>query len=116
SKQAINPGPNFGAYGLPKAASLFLVRQYAIECGRDGIRANAVNADKIKSGLLTDDFVEARAKSRGISVDDYMRGNLLGVEVTAEDVAQAFLHHALSLKTTGDVTTVDGGNPAAMLR
>ena len=25
SKQAINPGPNFGPYGLPKAATLFLV-------------------------------------------------------------------------------------------
>ena len=29
SKQAVNPGPNFGPYGLPKAATLFLVRQYA---------------------------------------------------------------------------------------
>ena len=43
-------------------------------------------------------------------------GNLLGREVTAEDVAQAFLHHALALKTTADVTTVDGGNIAAILR
>ena len=116
SKQAINPGPNFGAYGLPKAASLFLVRQYAIEAGRDGIRANAVNADKIRSGIMSDDFIAARAKSRAMSADEYMSGNLLGLEVTADDVAQAFLHHALALKTTGDVTTVDGGNPAAMLR
>jgi hypothetical protein len=23
SKQAVNPGPKFGAYGLPKAATLF---------------------------------------------------------------------------------------------
>jgi enoyl-[acyl-carrier-protein] reductase (NADH) len=45
-----------------------------------------------------------------------MRGNLLQREVTAEDVAQAFLHQALELKTTGDVTTVDGGNIAAALR
>src|SRR3954469_14864571 len=28
SKQAVNPGPDFGPYGLPKAATLFLVRQY----------------------------------------------------------------------------------------
>jgi len=26
------------------------------------------------------------------------------------------LHHALALKTTADVTTVDGGNIAAILR
>jgi len=36
--------------------------------------------------------------------------------VTAEDVAQAFLRQALALKTTADVTTVDGGNIAAAMR
>jgi rhamnose utilization protein RhaD (predicted bifunctional aldolase and dehydrogenase)/NAD(P)-dependent dehydrogenase (short-subunit alcohol dehydrogenase family) len=116
SKQAVNPGPNFGPYGLPKAATLFLVRQYALDYGADGIRANAVNADRIRSGLLTDDFIAERSKARGVSEKDYLSGNLLGREVTAEDVAQAFLHQALELKTTGDVTTVDGGNIAAALR
>ena len=116
SKQAVNPGPNFGPYGLPKAATLFLVRQYAVDYGADGIRANAVNADRIRSGLLTGDFIQERSKARGVSEKDYMTGNLLGREVTAEDVAQAFLHQALELKTTGDVTTVDGGNIAAALR
>jgi rhamnose utilization protein RhaD (predicted bifunctional aldolase and dehydrogenase)/NAD(P)-dependent dehydrogenase (short-subunit alcohol dehydrogenase family) len=116
SKQAVNPGPNFGPYGLPKAATLLLVRQYALDYGADGIRANAVNADRVRSGLLTDEFIKERAKARGVSEDDYMRGNLLGREVTADDVAQAFLHQALELKTTGDVTTVDGGNIAAALR
>jgi rhamnose utilization protein RhaD (predicted bifunctional aldolase and dehydrogenase)/NAD(P)-dependent dehydrogenase (short-subunit alcohol dehydrogenase family) len=116
SKQAVNPGPNFGPYGLPKAATLFLVRQYAVDYGADGIRANAVNADRIRSGLLTDGFIAERAKARGLSETDYLRGNLLGREVTADDVAQAFLHQALELKTTGDVTTVDGGNIAAAMR
>ena len=116
SKQAINPGPNFGPYGLPKAATLFLVRQYALDYGAEGIRSNAVNADRIRSGLLTEEMIAARSKSRGLSEKEYMAGNLLGREVTAEDVAQAFLHQALELKTTGDVTTVDGGNIAAALR
>lgn len=116
SKQAINPGPDFGPYGLPKAATLFLARQYALDYGADGIRSNAVNADRIRSGLLTDDFIAERAKARGVSEADYMAGNLLKREVTAEDVAQAFLHQALALKTTADVTTVDGGNIAAALR
>ncbi len=62
SKQAVNPGPNFGPYGLPKAATLFLVRQYALDYGADGIRANAVNADRIRSGLLTDDFIKQRSR------------------------------------------------------
>jgi rhamnose utilization protein RhaD (predicted bifunctional aldolase and dehydrogenase)/NAD(P)-dependent dehydrogenase (short-subunit alcohol dehydrogenase family) len=116
SKQAVNPGPNFGPYGLPKAATLLLVRQYALEYGADGIRANAVNADRIRSGLLTDAFIAERSQARRLSETEYMRGNLLGREVTADDVAQAFLHQALQLKTTGNVTTVDGGNIAAALR
>jgi rhamnose utilization protein RhaD (predicted bifunctional aldolase and dehydrogenase)/NAD(P)-dependent dehydrogenase (short-subunit alcohol dehydrogenase family) len=116
SKQAVNPGPNFGPYGLPKAATLFLVRQYALDYGNEGIRANAVNADRIRSGLLTEEMIASRSKLRGVSEEDYMRGNLLGREVAAEDVAQAFLAQALALKTTADVTTVDGGNIAAALR
>jgi NAD(P)-dependent dehydrogenase (short-subunit alcohol dehydrogenase family) len=116
SKQAVNPGPAFGPYGLPKAATLFLVRQYALDYGADGIRANAVNADRIRSGLLTDDFIKERSQARGVSEKDYMSGNLLQREVTAADVAQAFLSQALALKTTADVTTVDGGNIAAALR
>ncbi len=116
SKQAVNPGANFGPYGLPKAALLALMRQYALDYGADGIRANAVNADRIRSGLLTSEMIAARAKARGLSEKDYMGGNLLGREVTADDVAQAFLHQALALKTTADVTTVDGGNIAAAMR
>jgi NAD(P)-dependent dehydrogenase (short-subunit alcohol dehydrogenase family) len=116
SKQAVNPGPRAGPYGLPKAATLFLVRQYALEYGADGIRANAVNADGIRGGLLTPQFIEERAAAYGMTAAAYMSRNLLRREVAAEDVAQAFLHHAVALKTTADVTTVDGGNIAAVLR
>lgn len=116
SKQAVNPGRDFGPYGLAKAATLFLSRQYALDYGEAGIRANAVNADRIRSGLLTDGMIAERAQARGVDPARYMAGNLLGEEVTAEDVALAFLHQALALKTTGGVTTVDGGNIAAALR
>jgi rhamnose utilization protein RhaD (predicted bifunctional aldolase and dehydrogenase)/NAD(P)-dependent dehydrogenase (short-subunit alcohol dehydrogenase family) len=116
SKQAVNPGPNFGPYGLPKAATLALMRQYAVDYGGDGITSNAVNADRIRSGLLTDAFVKSRARARGISADEYMSGNLLGREVRAEDVAAAFVSLATARKTTGAVLTVDGGNIAAAMR
>jgi rhamnose utilization protein RhaD (predicted bifunctional aldolase and dehydrogenase)/NAD(P)-dependent dehydrogenase (short-subunit alcohol dehydrogenase family) len=116
SKQAINPGANFGAYGAAKAAALFLSRQYALEGGAFGIRSNAVNADRVRSGLLNDDMIASRAKSRGLNEADYMAGNLLKREVRAIDVAEAFLAQALALKTTGSVTTVDGGNISATLR
>jgi rhamnose utilization protein RhaD (predicted bifunctional aldolase and dehydrogenase)/NAD(P)-dependent dehydrogenase (short-subunit alcohol dehydrogenase family) len=116
SKQAVNPGPDFGPYGLPKAATLFLSRQYALDHGGDGIRSNAINADRIRSGLLTDEMIAQRSKARGLSEANYMGGNLLGIEVTAADVAQAFVSLAKATKTTGAVVTVDGGNIAAALR
>ena len=116
SKQAVNPGQNFGPYGLPKAATMLLMRQYALDYGADGIRSNGVNADRIRSGLLTDAMIADRSKARGLTEADYMAGNLLRAEVMAEDVAQAFLALAKARKTTGHVETVDGGNVAAALR
>ena len=116
SKQSVNPGKNFGPYGVPKSALLGLCKQYAVDYGSYGIRSNGVNADRIRSGLMTDKMIKTRAKARSISTDDYMRGNLLLNEVKAEDVAKAFFHLAVSKKTTGAVLTVDGGNIAASLR
>ncbi len=116
SKQALNPGPDFGPYGLPKAATFALMRQYAIDHGADGIRANAVNADRIRTGLLTEAMIAQRSKARGLTERDYMAGNLLGREVTADDVARAFVSLALARATTGAVVTVDGGNIAAAPR
>jgi rhamnose utilization protein RhaD (predicted bifunctional aldolase and dehydrogenase)/NAD(P)-dependent dehydrogenase (short-subunit alcohol dehydrogenase family) len=116
SKQAVNPGPDFGPYGLPKAATLALMRQYAVDYGAAGIRSNGVNADRIRTGLLTDAMVASRAKARGVSEAEYMGGNLLQREVTAADVAQAFVALAKARSTTGHIETVDGGNIAAALR
>ncbi|WP_197158693.1 bifunctional aldolase/short-chain dehydrogenase [Synechococcus sp. CBW1006] len=116
SKQALNPGPNFGAYGIAKAALLALMRQYALEAGEEGVRANAINADRIRSGLLDEAMIKQRSSARGVSEDVYMAGNLLGEEVCAADVADAFVALAQLGRTTGAVLTVDGGNVAAMVR
>jgi rhamnose utilization protein RhaD (predicted bifunctional aldolase and dehydrogenase)/NAD(P)-dependent dehydrogenase (short-subunit alcohol dehydrogenase family) len=116
SKQSVNPGKNFGPYGLPKSALLSLCKQYAVDYGSYGIRSNGVNADRIRSGLMTNKMIKTRAKARAVTTDEYMKGNLLLNEVKAEDVAKAFFHLAVSKKTTGAVLTVDGGNIAASLR
>ena len=116
SKQAVNPGPDFGAYGTPKAALMALMRQYAVEHGADGITANAVNADRIRTGLMTDQMVAERSKARGLTPEQYMRGNLVMREVTGHDVAEAFVHLAKARTSTGAVLTVDGGNVGAMMR
>jgi len=116
SKAAFNPGKGLGAYAIPKAAVVALMKQYAIECGDIGIRSNAVNADRIRTGLLSVEDVERRARARGLDADAYYRSNLLNREVTAEDVANAFVSLALAQSTTGCVVTVDGGNIAASPR
>ena len=117
SKQALDPGAEFGPYGLPKAATLALARQYAVDYGRDGIRSNAVNADRVRTGLYAGGVLEQRAKARGLSVADYLAGaNLLKREVTVDDVAQAFVTLAKARMTTGAILTVDGGNIAAAPR
>ena len=84
SRQAINQGPNAGPYGLPKAATLFLMKQYALEYAVEGIRSNAVNADGIRSGIMTPDYIKSRAVAYGLTDAQYMSRNLLGGEVTGE--------------------------------
>jgi len=116
SKQAVNPGPDFGPYGLSKSALMALMRQYAIEHGADGVTANAVNADRIRTGLMTDEMVAERSRARGLSSEAYLRGNLVKREVLASDVAAAFVNLAKARVSTGAVVTVDGGNVAAMMR
>jgi rhamnose utilization protein RhaD (predicted bifunctional aldolase and dehydrogenase)/NAD(P)-dependent dehydrogenase (short-subunit alcohol dehydrogenase family) len=116
SKQAVNPGRAFGAYGLPKAATFALLRQLALELGREGVRVNGVNADRIRSGLLDDALIAARSEARGVTPEAYMAGNLLGAEVEARHVAEAFVALALSERTTGHIMTVDGGVVEAQLR
>ena len=116
SKAAFNPGKDFGPYALPKAAVVALVKQYALDYGKEGVRSNAINADRIRTGMFTDDFIMERAKARGLEPEEYFRQNLLGREVLDTDVAEAFLYLALSEKTTGNVFTVDGGNIAASPR
>jgi rhamnose utilization protein RhaD (predicted bifunctional aldolase and dehydrogenase)/NAD(P)-dependent dehydrogenase (short-subunit alcohol dehydrogenase family) len=116
SKSAFNQGPGFGPYAVPKAALVSLMRQYAVDLARDGIRSNAVNADRIRTNIFGGGRLESRAKARGITVDEYFRSNLLGREVTARDVADAFAWLAQAPSTTGCVVTVDGGNAAAFPR
>eukprot|EP00743_Colponemidia_sp_Colp-15_P004163 GILK01004492.1.p1 GENE.GILK01004492.1~~GILK01004492.1.p1 ORF type:complete len:756 (-),score=124.46 GILK01004492.1:62-2131(-) len=116
SKSAVNPAPSFGPYAIAKAATLALMRQYALEYGADKIRCNAVNADRVRTGLVQEEVPQERATVRGFDPNEYFRSNMLRTEVLVADVAQAFLKLALSPKTTCATLTVDGGNLAASLR
>ena len=92
------------------------MRQYAVDYGGDGITANAVNADRIRSGLLTDAMIKSRSKARGLSEQITWPAICSAGKSRADDVAQAFVALAVARKTTGGVFTVDGGNIAAALR
>jgi rhamnulose-1-phosphate aldolase/alcohol dehydrogenase len=116
SKAAVTPGPHFGPYAVAKAALLALVRQYAVDAAPFGVRANAINADRIRTGLFDGGVAEARAAARGLSVEAYFQANLLGREVLEDDVADAFVYLASARATTGAFLTVDGGNAAAFPR
>jgi rhamnose utilization protein RhaD (predicted bifunctional aldolase and dehydrogenase)/NAD(P)-dependent dehydrogenase (short-subunit alcohol dehydrogenase family) len=116
SKSTFNPGPGFGPYAVAKSALVALMRQYAIDLGPQGIRSNAVNADRIRTHLFAGGVLESRAAARGLTVEQYFRANLLSREVTADDVADAFVHLAGARATTGCVLTVDGGNASAFPR
>ena len=97
TKNVVAPGKDFGAYSASKAAEAQLARVVAMEGGEFGIRANVLNPDAVfgRSNLWSDELRTERARSYGISPfeleDHYRRRSLLGVEVTAEDVAEAAL-------------------------
>ena len=116
SKAAFNPGKNFGPYALPKAALVALTKQYALDYGAHGVRSNAINADRIRTALFSEEVLKERAEARGLTPDDYFKNNLLQQEVYGADVAQGFLNLALAEKTTGSILTIDGGNIAASPR
>jgi len=122
SKAALVPGREAAAYGGSKAALLQAMRVAATELGADGIRVNAINADQVDTPMFRR-FVEARAASRGVSVEAqleaYRQRNLLGAGlIPPEAVADLALLLASDRfrYTTGDILTVDGGLPEAFPR
>jgi len=66
-----------------------------------------VNADRVRTKLMSEDLMEQRAAARGMTVAEYLKdGNLLKREVKADDVAQAFAALAKARKTTAATVTV----------
>ncbi len=113
SKNVPAPGPGAAAYSTSKAALNQLARVAALEWGKDHIRINSLHPNAVfDTGLWSDDILHARATHYGMSVDQYKRNNVLGVDVTRRDVAElaAEMCGPLFAKTTAAQVPVDGGN------
>lgn len=113
SKNVPAPGPEASAYSSAKAGLTQLARVAAMELAEHGIRVNTVHPDAVfDTGLWSDTVLRSRARSYGMSVEEYKTKNLLKTEVTAADVAGVICELAgpVFSKTTGAQVPVDGGN------
>ncbi len=113
SKNAPAPGPGAGAYSVAKAGLTQLARVAALELAEAGIRVNVLHPNAVfDTALWSEQLLQDRAASYGISVEEYKANNLLGVEITSADVAEmaCALAGPLFFKTTGAQIPIDGGN------
>ncbi len=113
SKNVPAPGPGAGAYSASKAALNQLMRVAALEWGKDNIRINTLHPNAVfDTALWTDEILQARADSYGMTVEEYKKRNIMKVEVTSHDVAElsAEMCGPLFAKTTAAQVPVDGGD------
>jgi rhamnose utilization protein RhaD (predicted bifunctional aldolase and dehydrogenase)/NAD(P)-dependent dehydrogenase (short-subunit alcohol dehydrogenase family) len=113
SKNVAAPGPGAAAYSASKAALNQLARIAALEWGADNIRVNSLHPHAVfDTGLWTEDVLASRAKSHGVTIEEYKTNNVLKTEITSRDVAElaAELCSPVFAKTTGAQIPVDGGS------
>jgi len=113
SKNVPAPGPGAAAYSTAKAGLTQLARVAALELGGDGIRVNVLHPNAVfDTGIWTDEVLQKRAASYGLSVQEYKTNNVLACEVKSQDVAELACAMAgkLFACTTGAQLPVDGGN------
>lgn len=114
TKNLTNPGPGMLSYGSSKAFAAHICHYVAKEGGKYGIRANIINPDKIFKGskIWENGVLEARAKAKGQTVEQYKTQNLLRREVLPEHVANVVLslvNENIFGATTDAMIPVDGG-------
>ncbi|QRF74573.1 short chain dehydrogenase [Thermoplasmatales archaeon] len=114
TKNLLHPGPGMTSYGSAKAFAAHVCHYAAKEGGPFGIRSNIINPDKIFRGskIWENGVLEARAKAKGQTVEEYKTQNLLKREVLPEHVANvliALLDEDTFGATTDAMIPVDGG-------
>tara|TARA_Y100000768_G_scaffold352089_2_gene303426 strand:- start:3557 stop:5530 length:1974 start_codon:yes stop_codon:yes gene_type:complete len=113
SKNVPAPGKGAAAYSASKAAVTQLGRVAALEWAQDGIVVNMIHPDGVfDTGLWSQELVEQRAANYGITADEYKRRNLLGKEITSNDIGDlvAAMCGDLFRQITGAQIPIDGGS------
>jgi rhamnose utilization protein RhaD (predicted bifunctional aldolase and dehydrogenase)/NAD(P)-dependent dehydrogenase (short-subunit alcohol dehydrogenase family) len=112
SKNVAAPGPGVAAYSASKAAMQQLTRVAALEWGADNIRINTLHPNAVfDTGIWTPDVLVTRAASYNMTVEEYKRNNVLGIEITSKQVAElaAEMCGPAFAGTTGAQVPIDGG-------
>ena len=113
SKNVLAPGAGAAAYSASKAAVTQLGRLAALEWAADHIRVNMVHPDQVfDTGIWSEEVLNARAAHYGLSVEDYKKRNLLGVEIKSRYVGEfiAEMLGPLFENITGVQIPIDGGS------
>lgn len=105
SMSASQPTPGLGFYSSSKAALLMLIRQLALEWGKDGIRCNTVSPGPTFTPMTEAGYSDPARRAQRESMIP------LGKLGTAQDVANAilFLIGPQATHITGIDILVDGG-------
>lgn len=124
SKNSLNASKGASAYSVAKSSLLHLSRSIALEGSAYKIRSNVVNPDAViqNSKIWSGDWKKQRATGNKIPInkveDFYKNRSLLKVSILPEDIAEGvfFFASSKSIKSTGNILNVDGGNITSFTR
>jgi len=124
SKNSLNASKGASAYSVAKSSLLHLSRSIALEGSSYKIRSNVINPDAViqNSKIWSSDWKKQRAEGNKIPIhkveDFYKKRSLLNVSILPKDIAEGvyFFASSKSIKSTGNILNVDGGNITSFTR